>query len=130
MDVLLGSKTKIKYYPGTKKPFEEKSEMTISDVWMPLAVPEKREQDVAINLILGVPTEGMSEWQKKGELQAEVSSQTNLEVCVIITRTIDGMISNNPSDKIVTENKIFNSLEEANPEIATDEGAYVWSKGL
>ena len=57
MDVLLGSKTKIKYYPGTKKPFEEKSEMTISDVWMPLAVPEKREQDVAINVILGVPTE-------------------------------------------------------------------------
>lgn len=130
MDVLLGGKTKMKYYPGTKKPFEEKSEMTISDVWMPLAVPEKREQDVAINLILGMPTEWISEWQKKGELQAEVSSQTNLEVCVIITRTIDGMISNNPSDKIVTENKIFNSLEEANPEIATDEGAYVWSRGL
>ena len=59
-----------------------------------------------------------------------MSSQANLEVCVIITRTIDGMISNNPSDKIVTENKIFNSLEEANPEIATDEGAYVWSSGL
>ena len=120
----------MKYYPGTKKPFEEKSEMTISDVWMPLAVPEKREQDVVINLILGMPTEWISEWQKKGELPAEVSSQTNLEVCVIITRTIDGMISNNPSDKIVTENKIFNSLEEANPEIATDEGAYVWSRGL
>lgn len=63
-------------------------------------------------------------------MQAEVSSQANLEVCVIITRTIDGMISNNPSDKIVTENKIFNSLEEANPEIATDEGAYAWSRGL
>ena len=120
----------MKYYPGTKKPFKEKSEMTISDVWMPLAVPEKREQDVAINLILGMPTEWISEWQKKGELQAEVSSQANLEVCVIITRTIDGMISNNPSDKIVTENKIFNSLEEANPEIATDEGAYVWSRVL
>lgn len=130
MDVLLGGKAKMKYYPGTKKPFKDKSEMTISDVWMPLAVPEKREQDVAINLILGMPTEWISEWQKKGELQAEVSSQANLEVCVIITRTIDGMISNNPSDKIVTENKIFNSLEEANPEIATDEGAYAWSRGL
>ena len=57
MDVLLGGKTKMKYYPGTKKPFKEKSEMTISDVWMPLAVPEKREQDVAINLMLGMPTE-------------------------------------------------------------------------
>lgn len=57
MDVLLGGKAKMKYYPRTKKPFKEKSEMTISDVWMPLAVPEKREQDVAINLILGMPTE-------------------------------------------------------------------------
>ena len=45
---------------------------------------------------------------------------------MFMTGTIDEMISNKSSAKIVIKNKIFQYLDRANPQLPFREGVYVW----
>ena len=45
---------------------------------------------------------------------------------MLMTGTIDEMISNKSSAKIVIENKIFQYLDRANPQLPFREGVYFW----
>ena len=79
------------------KNYLKRDEMTISDVLIPVAIPEKIHKDVSNNLMGSMPTVWVSECQDNKKLQAGLALQRDSEGDIVETGTIDGMIFNNSS---------------------------------
>lgn len=108
----------------------KRDEITISDVLMPIVIPEKIHKDISNNLMGSMPTVWVSECQDNKKLQTELALQSDSEGDIVGTGTIDGMIFNNSSEKTLTENNNLKCLERAKPELAFKEGAYMWRNRL
>ena len=100
--------------------------MTIWDVLLLLVDQVKSEQDAPDIFLLSRPTGRVSYGENERNLQTRASSRTDFKRDMFMTGTIDEMISNKSSAKIVIENKIFQYLDRDNPELPFQEGVYVW----
>ena len=112
------------------KNYLKRDEITISDVLIPVVIPEKIHKDISNNLMGSMPTVWVSECQDNKKLQTGLALQRDSEGDIVGTGTIDGMIFNNSSENTLTENNNLKYLERAKPELAFKEGAYMWSNRL